>query len=297
MKEHIKKPTWIKTKLPSNPNFFKLKKELESRKLNTVCVSAKCPNIGECWSNNTATFMVLGDTCTRRCKFCAVNKGKPSNINQTEITQIIEAIKIMNLKYVVITMVTRDDLEDGGAKHLANVIKAIKNTNKNIIVEILTSDFASQDESLKTILNTQPDVFGHNIEVVKKYTPEIRDRRFSYEKSLEFLQKIKKYAPYKIYTKSGFNIGFGENILDIKATLLDLKNTQIDFVTIGQYLQPTPKQVPTIKFWTPQEFNEIKKLATKIGFLGVSSGALVRSSYMAHKLYYDSIINTQNYAK
>lgn len=284
---HIQKPAWLKTKIPTGQTYFEVKRDLRERKLFTVCEEAKCPNIGECWNTRTATFMIMGDTCTRGCRFCNVKTGNPNGwLDQNEPEQVAQSCKKMNLKYVVITMVDRDDLEDGGASHIAKVVLEVQRHNPEIIIELLAGDFRSQLPSIQTVLNSKPNVFAHNIETVERLTPRVRDRRASYRQSLEVLRMVKKHGIHKaFYTKSAIMLGLGETLDETKRSLLDLREHDVDFVTIGQYMRPTKKHL-SIKEWVhPDSFKELESFATDIGFLGVASSPLVRSSYRAREFY------------
>lgn len=279
---HIGKPAWLKSKIPTGPEYFRIKRELRDRSLFTVCEEAKCPNIGECWSQRTATFMVLGDTCTRACRFCNVKTGNPQGwLDHDEPQKTAQTVRDMMLKYVVLTMVDRDDLSDGGSAHVAKVIDAIKDLNPEIIVEILAGDFCGVDDSLSAILASQPKVFAHNVETVERLSPRVRDARATYRRSLEVLARIKKLADYQVYTKSALMLGLGESLDEIQQSLQDLREHDVDFVTLGQYLRPTKKHLAIKRWVTPEEFKDLEVYAKSIGFKSVASGPLVRSSYKA----------------
>jgi lipoic acid synthetase len=283
-RDYLKKPDWLKIKIPSGDEFKEVYGLLKKYNLSTVCQEARCPNMHECWSKKSATVMILGKMCTRACRFCAVETGNPhGQIDPEEPEHVAEVIKILGLKYVVITSVDRDDLEDFGSSHYAQTIKSIKEKNPNTKVEALIPDFSLQEKYLKQVVRAQPFVIGHNVETVKKLTPYIRDRRCGYEKSLNVLRIIKKISS-NIYTKSGFMIGLGEEKDEIVETLRDLKNVQVDVVTIGQYLQPTKKHHVVQKYYTPEEFDEFKKIGEDIGIQHILSGPLVRSSYHASEV-------------
>ncbi|MEE9501702.1 MAG: lipoyl synthase [Candidatus Aminicenantaceae bacterium] len=277
-----KKPLWLKVKLPTHENYFYVSQLLKKHDLHTICQSAKCPNISECWAHKTATFLILGDTCTRACAFCAVTKGKPSPPPKGEPERVAEAISDMNLHYVVITSVTRDDLPDGGASQFASTLKAVRQQNPGIRVEVLIPDFNGDAEALKTVIAAAPDVVNHNIEAPENIYPLINRPVQNYRRSLKILKKAKELGAT---IKSGLMIGLGEKKQDIFQTFADLKAVSCDLLTIGQYLQPSRFNPPTRKYYTPEEFVELKKIALKYGFSEVESGPLVRSSYGAHGMY------------
>lgn len=279
---HIGKPAWLKTTIPTGKAYFEIKRDLRERKLFTVCEEAKCPNIGQCWNMGTATFMVLGDTCTRACRFCNVKTGNPGGfINPHEPEETAQSAKLMGLKYAVITMVDRDDLADGGAAHVGAVLTRVKELSPGIRVEILAGDFRKETSSLKTLMDSRPDVFAHNLETVERLTPRVRDARAKYRQSLEVLRLVKELADYKVYTKSALMLGLGETYEEVIATLGDMREYGVDFVTIGQYMRPT-KQHLSIKRWVPPEdFDRIGAAAKELGFKSVACAPLVRSSYRA----------------
>ena len=283
---HVGKPDWLKTKIPAGGAYAAIKKDLRERKLFTVCEEAKCPNIGSCWATNTATFMVLGDTCTRACRFCNVKTGNPGGwLDPHEPDQTAESARVMNLRYAVITMVDRDDLPDGGAAHVAKVVTRVKDVNTGIKVEILAGDFHGDAAALKAVLAARPEVFAHNLETVRRLTPRVRDARASYQQSLDVLRLVKELADYKLVTKSALMLGLGETIEECEETLRDMRTHGVDFVTIGQYMRPT-KQHLSIKRWVPpEEFEVLAEKARALGFKSVVSGPLVRSSYKAADFY------------
>ncbi len=285
--ESRKKPDWLKAKLPTGNTFFRVKRYLQERGLNTICQSARCPNISECWGNGNATFLILGDTCTRNCLFCSVKTGKPEGINKDEVERIYEVIKILNLKYVVITSVTRDDLEDEGSNHFKNVVEHIKSNNKNIIIELLIPDFNANKRLLDNIFTSNPEVIAHNVETVRNLYPYVNRSFDNYKISLNLLKMISDSG---FITKSGIMVGLGENFDEIFKTFDDLLNSGVDLLTIGQYLQPTKKNIPVKKYYTPEEFEVLKEKGVKMGFKEIESGPLVRSSYNADKMYYNYII-------
>jgi lipoic acid synthetase len=274
------KPSWLKVPIPSGENYNHLINLIKENNIHTICQEANCPNIAECFSKNTATFLILGDTCTRNCLYCNVKHGKPGNVDGREPKKIAEAVKILDLKYVVITSPTRDDLKDGGAKTYIDTMKQIRKINSNTKIELLTPDFRDQ---IKRILNHHPDVFGHNIETVKRLFPKIRPQA-DYLRSLVFLKQIKEYNPRQ-KTKSGLMIGLGETKEEIMQTLDDLKKAKVDIVTIGQYLQPRKDLAEVKKYYTPEEFKEFEKIGKEIGIKKIFSAPLVRSSYHAEELF------------
>jgi len=274
-----KKPTWIRSKLTNSKEFFLTKTIVNKNNLVTVCQEANCPNITECWSKRHATFMIMGDTCTRACAFCDVKTGKPGKLDELEPIKISQAVKKLNLKHVVITSVDRDDLEDGGSNHFFEVINQTRKINPNTTIEVLTPDFLRKGDAYKKVLKANPDVFNHNIETVPSLYLKVRPGS-RYFASLELLKNAKKINK-KVFTKSGIMVGLGENKDEILQVMDDLKAADVDFLTIGQYLQPSVKHFPLDRYYTPQEFNELGNIAKSKGFLLVSSSPLTRSSYHA----------------
>ena len=274
-----KKPEWIRSKITNSQNFFLTKSIINKNNLNTVCQEANCPNITECWSKKHATFMIMGDTCTRACGFCDVKTGKPKLLDSFEPLKIAKATKELNLKHVVITSVDRDDLRDGGAEHFSEVINETRKLNKNTTIEVLTPDFLRKGNAYKKVVEANPDVFNHNIETVPSLYLEVRpgSRYFS---SLELLESVKKINN-KIFTKSGIMLGLGEERDEILQVMDDLISAEVDFLTIGQYLQPSVKHYPLKRYVHPEEFEELKRIAKSKGFLIVASSPLTRSSYHA----------------
>jgi lipoic acid synthetase len=280
-KDHLKKPDWLKVRIPSGNEYKSIYRILEEHNLSTVCQEARCPNIGECWNNKSATVMILGKTCTRACRFCAVATGNPKGLlDPDEPQHVAHVVKKLGLQYVVITSVDRDDLEDLGSGHYAATIEHIKRVSPGTKVETLIPDFTSRTGALRKIVDARPYVIGHNVETVRRLTPYIRDQRCGYEESLNVLKKCKE-LDRDILTKSGFMVGLGEEKEEIIETLRDLKKSGVNIVTIGQYLQPTMKHVPVQKYYTPAEFEEMRKIGQEIGIKYVISGPLVRSSYHA----------------
>jgi lipoyl synthase len=290
--ELIRKPVWLRVRAPSGENYTKVKQSLRSLELHTVCEEARCPNISECWGTGTATIMVMGDICTRGCRFCAVTSGKPGVLlDAGEPERVAKAIKEWGLKYVVITSVCRDDLEDGGAEHIAKTIKTIQLLCPKIIVESLIPDFRGNMDSVKKVVNSQPRVISHNIETVVRLVPKVRDARASYEQSLWLLKKIKDMNS-TIYTKSSIMLGLGENEEEIIQTIRDLRSVGVNILTMGQYLQPTPKHLPVVEYITPQKFNWLREIAEQMGFVYVAAGPLVRSSYRAAEFFIENYKQT-----
>ena len=279
-----KKPKWIRISANQNNKSFELIKErTKNLKLSTVCEEAKCPNLSECWSRGTATFMVMGDTCTRACQFCSVNTGNPKGwLDKDEPKKIAKTVQEMGIRYVVLTCVTRDDLSDGGAQHFAETVKAIKSVDKNIEVEVLTSDFNGDQSAIKTIVNSPIKVFAQNIETVERLTHPIRDPRAGYMKTIEVLKHAKEINK-QIITKSSIIVGLGENDREIYKTFEDLRNHNVDIVTLGQYLRPTLNHHPIDRWVTPEEFEIYREKGLEYGFLEVVSGPMVRSSYRAER--------------
>ena len=276
---HQRLPDWIKRGIIDTEKTKFVRRILKKHNLNTVCDSARCPNKGECYAKNTATFMILGKICTRNCRFCSCETGRPEPINFEEPSQVAKAIKELNLKYAVITSVTRDDLNDEGSEHFANTILEIKKLTPEVKIEVLTPDFQGNKTAINKVIQSKPDVFNHNIETIKRLYPIARPQA-SYEKSLEFLSYIKNISP-EIYTKSGLMIGLGETCEEITELLYDLKKHNCDIVTIGQYIQPTKNHLKVEKYYTPQEFENLKLVAIKIGIKYPISSPLARSSYKA----------------
>ena len=279
-----KKPKWIRISANQNNKSFELIKErTKNLKLSTVCEEAKCPNLSECWSRGTATFMVMGDTCTRACQFCSVNTGNPKGwLDKDEPEKIAKTVQEMGIRYVVLTCVTRDDLSDGGAQHFAETVKAIKSVDKNIEVEVLTSDFNGDQSAIRTIVNSPIKVFAQNIETVERLTHPIRDPRAGYLKTMEVLKHAKEINKH-IITKSSIIVGLGENDGEIYKTFEDLRNHNVDIVTLGQYLRPTLNHHPIDRWVTPDEFEMYREKGLEYGFLEVVSGPMVRSSYRAER--------------
>jgi len=274
-----KKPEWIRSKITNSKTFFQTKKIVNQNNLVTVCQEANCPNITECWSKKHATFMIMGDTCTRACAFCDVKTGKPKALDPLEAFKVSKAVNELKLNHVVITSVDRDDLTDGGAAHFKEVVLKVRNDNKNTTVEVLTPDFLKKGESYKKVLDANPDVFNHNIETVPSLYLKVRPGS-RYFTSLNLLKSVKKIKP-NIFTKSGIMLGLGERKDEVVQVMDDLRAADVDFLTIGQYLQPSTKHYPLDRYVHPDEFKELKNIAISKGFLLVSSSPLTRSSYHA----------------
>ena len=289
----LRHPEWLRVSIAGGENYVKVKTILRKAKLHTICEEAKCPNVAECFGNGTATFLILGDTCTRNCSYCNVKHGKPLPLNPLEPMEVAESVKTLGLKYAVITSVTRDDLPDGGASVFHETVMEIKRLNKGCGVEVLIPDFQGKKESLKKIVDAKPDVINHNIEVVKELFPEIRPQG-DYRRSLSVLKTVKDMDGRAI-TKSGFMVGLGETDEQILNTLQDLRENNVDILTIGQYLQPSREHVEVKKYYTPAEFNGFKEAALEMGFKYVESGPLVRSSYHAEQAFAEvtGFINTE----
>ncbi|WP_188816878.1 lipoyl synthase [Calditerricola satsumensis] len=276
-----RKPEWLKIKLLTGENYHELKKMMRSKTLHTVCEEARCPNIYECWSNRTATFMILGDICTRACRFCAVKTGLPTELDLAEPERVAEAVEQMGLRHAVVTSVARDDLKDGGASIFAETIRAIRRRNPFTTVEVLIPDFQGNWDALKIVMDARPDILNHNIETVRRLTDRVRAKA-TYDRSLELLRRAKEMQP-DIPTKSGIMVGVGETWEEILETMDDLRAAGVDILTIGQYLQPTKQHLKIERYYHPDEFAKLKEEGLKRGFKHVESGPLVRSSYHAHE--------------
>ena len=277
-----RKPEWLKVRVPTGENYFELKQLMRGLGLHTVCESARCPNVGECWAQRTATFMILGDLCTRRCGFCAVPKGLPQGeLDWEEPERVAQAASQMGLKYVVVTSVDRDDLKDGGATIFAGTIEALRQRLVDCQVEVLIPDFRGSDEALEIVLRARPNVLNHNLETVPRLYPVAR-RGSRYERSLRLLRRSREIVP-SIPTKSGLMVGLGETFEEMLAVLKDLSGVGVDIVTIGQYLRPSGEQLPVARFYSPHEFSALKQEGRRLGIRHVESGPLVRSSYHAHE--------------
>lgn len=290
------KPPWVRVPLPSGPVYGELKDRLKVRTLHTVCQEALCPNIGECWSQGTATIMLLGDTCTRGCRFCNVKSGNPQGrVDRDEPARVAEEVRESNLKYLVLTCVDRDDLEDGGAWVFAETVRRIKASRPDIRLETLISDYRGSAGSLATVVQSGPDVVAHNVETTRRLTPTVRDPRASYDQSLRQLKRVKELDPTRL-TKSSIMVGFDETLDEVLETASDLRRAGVDIVTFGQYLRPSPKHLPVTRYWHPDEFVALEEKARALGFLYVASGVFVRSSYRAAELFLHKHLSEQNKA-
>ena len=274
-----KKPDWIRVKAPQGKVYEETMQTVRDLKLTTVCEEAGCPNIGECWDKKHATFMIMGEVCTRACSFCNVATGKPDELDRFEPLRVGVAVEKMELEHVVVTSVDRDDLKDGGAEHFVKTIEAIRFKTPNTTIEILPGDFAGDLEATDKVIKAKPDVFNHNLETVPRLYPTIRPGA-RYFRSLRLLERVKEIDPHQ-FTKSGLMVGLGESKEEVGQVMDDLRAADVDFLTVGQYLQPTPKHAPVDKFWTPEEFGQLEKMARAKGFLMVSASPLTRSSYHA----------------
>lgn len=283
--EKIPKPEWIRIRPPSGPVYQELRGNLKLKNLHTVCQEALCPNIGECWSSGTATIMILGDTCTRGCRFCNVKSGNPKGVvDLGEPVRVAEQIQDSNLKYLVLTCVDRDDLPDGGAFIFAETVAEIKKRRPDIRVETLISDYSGKRESLEKVMASGPDVIAHNVETIRRLTPSVRDPRASFDQSLELLRRVKEIDPKRL-SKSSVMIGLGESLQEALGCAKELRGAGVDIVTFGQYLRPSAKHLPVVRYAAPAEFEELEKKAREMGFLFVASGPFVRSSYRAAELF------------
>jgi lipoic acid synthetase len=279
VKERLRKPDWLRVKLPTGKEYIKVRNMVDKHKLHTICQSGNCPNMGECWGAGTATFMILGNICTRSCGFCSVFTGRPLPADWDEPMRVANSVKLMNVKHCVITSVDRDDLKDGGSIIWAETIKAIRKESPATKFETLIPDFMGKWENLQRVIDVKPDIISHNIETVKRLTPQVRIQA-KYERSLEVLKRVKEAG---IRTKSGIMVGLGEKEEEVLEALDDLRSVNCDVVTIGQYLQPTPKNLPVAEFVHPDQFERYRQAALAKGFMYVESGPLVRSSYHAEK--------------
>lgn len=281
-----RKPDWLKIKLETGENYPKVKKIVELNKLHTICSSGKCPNIGQCWSIGTATFMISGDVCTRSCKFCATKTGKPLPLDPEEPAKIAESVRLMQLKHCVITSVDRDDLADKSAEHWAKTIEAVRRKNPNTTIEVLTPDFDADERLLNIVFASKPDVFGHNMETVKRLSDQTRSRA-KYDVSLKVLSLSNQAG---LITKTGIMVGLGESEAEVIELMQDVRKAGVRLMTIGQYLQPTKSHIPVIEYVTPEQFARYREIGLELGFDNVESGPLVRSSYMAEKTFIESKI-------
>jgi len=277
----VPKPEWLKVRAPGSPSYLRLKGLMRELKLHTVCEEAQCPNIGECWHHGTATFMILGDVCTRACSYCAVAHGRPDAVDSAEASRVANAIKVLGLNYVVITSVDRDDLPDGGAAIFAETIRETRARLPECRIEVLIPDFQGNEAALRTVLDARPDILNHNTETVPRLYRMARSGG-RYARTLELLQRSREYAP-GIPTKTGLMVGLGEEREELIATFRDLRNVDCQVLTIGQYLRPSAAHAPMVRYYHPDEFLDLKEIALELGFVHVESGPLVRSSYHAHE--------------
>jgi lipoic acid synthetase len=282
MTKRIPKPRWLKAQIPAGEDYFKIKKQLESRGLSTICQQARCPNISECWNNFHATFLIMGDTCSRNCGFCSVKPGKPGKLLDEEPARVLEMAEIMKATYVVVTSVTRDDLEDGGSRHFARVIRHLKEHKPDVKIEVLIPDFKGNKDHIDIVLEAGPHVLNHNLETVKRLYPRVNRLERNYYTSLAVL----KYSHEKGFvTKSGIMVGLGETMGELKKLFRDLRGNGVQLLTIGQYLQPTKENVAVETFYSPDQFKALKQLALSYGFKAVEADSFVRSSYKAQRMY------------
>jgi len=279
----LRKPPWLKKRLSQLQDISKVRSILDVGSLHTVCEEARCPNLGECFSSGTATLLILGKVCTRNCGFCAVERGTPASLDESEPQKVAQAIREMGLRYVVVTSVTRDDLPDGGASIFAGTIRAIRAVDQKIKIEVLIPDFQGDLASLVKVLTERPDVLNHNVETVSRLYPQVRPQA-DYQRSLELLRRSKENDPH-VLTKSGFMLGLGEEQGEVRDLLRDLREVSCDFLTIGQYLQPRRERLPVVRYVPPEEFEEVRKIAAEMGFKDVASGPFVRSSYHASRMF------------
>jgi len=284
------KPEWLRVKYPTGQSYERIKGVLRNHNLHTVCEEAHCPNVAECWGGGTATFMLMGDTCTRGCRFCMVKSGNPHGfLDLFEPVNVAKTIAHLGLKYVVITSVDRDDLSDGGASHFSSTIKAIKQQDPNVITEVLIPDFQGNLDDVKKVVDAAPEVIAHNIETTEPLSPKVRDPRATYNQSLRVLKGIKELDP-AVYSKSSIMLGLGETEGDLAKTMKDLRDVDVDILTLGQYLRPSKGHIPVTEYVGPETFEHYKALAEELGFLYVASGPFVRSSYRAGEFFVEALI-------
>jgi lipoic acid synthetase len=290
----LPKPAWLKVRAPSGDNYLKIKEMMRERKLATVCEEAHCPNLGECWGGGTATIMVMGDTCTRGCRFCNVKTAKkPGDLDPLEPFHVAQSLKDMTLDYVVVTTVDRDDLADQGANHFASIIRAVKRENPKLRIETLAGDFQGREELLKILLDSRGiDVYAHNIETVERLTPGVRDKRANYRQSLQVLRNAKKINP-SIVTKTSIMVGLGETPEEVKQAMQDCLDAGVEIFTLGQYLQPSSWHLPVVEYVTPEQFKAYETLGMEMGFRYVASGPLVRSSYRAGEFFIHAFLENR----
>lgn len=284
----------MRVRYPTGDNYERIKEILRHHNLHTVCEEANCPNVAECWGGGTATFMLMGDTCTRGCRFCMVKSGNPHGVlDDLEPLKIAKTIEDLGLRYIVITSVDRDDLPDGGAEHFAATIRAIKKHNPDVIVEVLIPDFQGNIDDVNTVVQAGPEVVAHNIETTEPLTPKVRDSRATYKQSLKVLKSIKQLKP-TIYSKSSIMLGLGETESDLISTMKDLRSVYVDILTLGQYLRPTKGHIPVTEYVSPERFQRYKQVAENLGFLYVAAGPFVRSSYRAGEFFLEALIRKKS---
>lgn len=290
---HLPKPEWLKVRPPSGENYKRIRELSYDLGLHTVCEEAHCPNIGECWGGGTATFMLLGDVCTRGCRFCAVTSGNPKQvIDDFEPTKIAYALKQMNLNYVVLTSVDRDDLKDGGAEHFAKTILETRKSCPEILIEVLTPDFQGNLDDIKVVVEAHPDVFAHNIETIERLQSVARDRRANYRQSLKVLKSV-KHMDDSIYTKSSIMLGLGERDDEVIQSMKDLREIDVDILSIGQYLRPSSWHLAVQEYVSPAKFEEFKEIGASLGFKFVAAGPLVRTSYRAGEFFIENLVRQE----
>jgi lipoic acid synthetase len=291
-----KKPEWLRVRYPTGENYEKIKRILRRDNLHTVCEEANCPNVAECWGGGTATFMLMGDTCTRGCRFCMVKSGNPHGaLDLFEPLKVAKTIADLGLRYVVITSVDRDDLADGGADHFSSTIRAIRQHDPEVIVEVLIPDFQGNIDHVRKVVEAGPQVVAHNIETTERLTAKVRDPRATYKQSLRVLKAIKELNPL-IRSKSSIMLGLGENDSDLVRTMKDLRDVQVDILTLGQYLRPTKGHIPVSEYVTPERFQHYKEVAQELGFLYVGAGPFVRSSYRAGEFFLEALVRQNAHA-
>tara|TARA_R110002072_G_scaffold15884_17_gene63132 strand:+ start:1946 stop:2818 length:873 start_codon:yes stop_codon:yes gene_type:complete len=280
VKERAKKPKWLRVKLPTGNNYRSVRKLVDNYQLHTICESGNCPNMGECWGAGTATFMILGNTCTRSCGFCAVNTGRPDQVDWDEPERVARSVKLMDVKHCVLTSVDRDDLRDGGSIIWAETVKAVRRMSPSTTMETLIPDFKGEEINIQRIVDVAPEIVSHNIETVRRLTRKVRIQA-QYDRSMEVLKYLKEKGLPR--TKSGIMLGLGETEEEVIESMKDLRNAEVDIITLGQYLQPTPKHLPVYEYINPEQFDKYKQIGQELGFKYVESGPLVRSSYHAEQ--------------
>ncbi|MFQ5794177.1 MAG: lipoyl synthase [Candidatus Bipolaricaulia bacterium] len=289
-----RKPEWLKVRPPSGQNFHHIKRALWTYNLHTVCEEAHCPNIGECWSGGTATLMLMGDTCTRGCRFCAVKTGNPrSHLDPLEPMKVAKTVRDWGLRYVVLTSVDRDDLPDGGSGHFATTVRMIKREHPDVLIEVLIPDFQGDVDALGKIVAAEPQVIAHNVETVERLTLQVRDVRAKYRQSLAVLEHMKRLNP-EIYTKSSLMVGLGETEAEVRQTMHDLREVDVDILTVGQYLRPSQRHIEVTEYVPPEQFDRYRRMGEELGFLYVASGPFVRSSYRAGEFFIERIIRGED---